>query len=68
MHAYQHLAIRCKSHLRVTLSIALVNVIWLLPWAMMAARNPQNALWFLAAALTPLVVLALAFDAGRPNR
>jgi Fuc2NAc and GlcNAc transferase len=66
-HAYQHLAIRCKSHLRVTLSIAIINVVWLLPWAILATRNPPNALWFLAAALTPLAVLALIFNAGRPD-
>jgi Fuc2NAc and GlcNAc transferase len=64
-HAYQHLAQRWKSHVAVTLSVAAINFIWLLPWAWLATRNPTHALWFLTAALTPLVVLALAFGAGR---
>jgi Fuc2NAc and GlcNAc transferase len=66
-HAYQYLAQRWKSHLAVTLSVAAINFIWLLPWAWLATRNPTHALWFLTAALSPLVVLALAFGAGRRN-
>jgi Fuc2NAc and GlcNAc transferase len=68
MHAYQHLANRWNSHLRVTLVITVINLIWLLPWALLAARNPSNALWCLLAAFTPLVALALAFGAGSHDR
>jgi Fuc2NAc and GlcNAc transferase len=68
MHAYQHLAQRWKGHLPVTLSISMVNLVWLLPWAWLATRNPADALWCLAAALAPLLVLALVFGAGRDRR
>jgi Fuc2NAc and GlcNAc transferase len=64
MHAYQHLARRWRAHLPVTTLVILINVVWLLPVAMLAARFPMRAPWFLAAALIPLVVLAYGCGAG----
>jgi Fuc2NAc and GlcNAc transferase len=64
MHAYQHLSRRWKSHRLVTFSMTLINVVWLLPWALIATRSPGQALWCLIAALGPLVVLAFVLGAG----
>lgn len=64
-HAYQWLARRWRSHRRVTLSVLAVNVFWLLPAAWLAMRYPRFALWSLAGAFVPLIVLAIAAGAGR---
>jgi Fuc2NAc and GlcNAc transferase len=64
-HAYQWLARHWKSHRRVTLSVAIINLVWIFPCACFATLRPQCALWAAAAALAPLVVLALAAGAGR---
>jgi Fuc2NAc and GlcNAc transferase len=64
-HAYQHLARRWKSHLPVTLLVVAINLFWLLPWAILAARIPTAAAWFLAAALIPVALLVFALGAGR---
>jgi Fuc2NAc and GlcNAc transferase len=65
IHAYQQLARRWKAHLPVTLSVFVINLTWLLPWAWLAVRSPANAKYFLIAALAPLVVLAIFAGAGR---
>jgi Fuc2NAc and GlcNAc transferase len=64
-HAFQHLARRLNSHKRVTLMVIAVNVLWLYPWAYVVNRNPAIGPICVAAALSPLVVIALLFGAGK---
>jgi Fuc2NAc and GlcNAc transferase len=64
-HAYQWLARRWHSHKRVTLAVALINVVWLLPCALLAGKRPGFAVWLTMAALVPVVVAAFAAGAGR---
>jgi Fuc2NAc and GlcNAc transferase len=64
-HAYQWLARRHGSHLPVTASVLVVNVLWLLPAAWLASRNPAMAVWIVVGAYIPLIALALAAGAGR---
>jgi Fuc2NAc and GlcNAc transferase len=64
-HAYQWLARRWGSHLRVTAGVGLVNVLWLLPCATIATLHPERAVWMVGIAFAPLIVLALAAGAGR---
>jgi Fuc2NAc and GlcNAc transferase len=64
IHAYQHLARRWKSHLPVTVLVIVIDFLWLLPWAMAAAKHPTRALAIFAAALIPLIVLAIVGGAG----
>jgi len=64
-HAYQHLVRRFGAHRPVTAVVLLIDLVWLFPWAWMAAESSARAGWFTAAALAPLVVLALACGAGR---
>lgn len=66
-HAYQWLVRRWGSHRRVTLAVLAVNVFWLLPMAMCALKSPAYAPYFVAAALAPLVALAIAARAGAPE-
>jgi Fuc2NAc and GlcNAc transferase len=63
-HAYQHLARRWKAHLPVTILVMLIDIFWLLPLAILAARFPSHVLWFLATALAPLVLLVIVCGAG----
>jgi Fuc2NAc and GlcNAc transferase len=67
-HAYQNLARRWKAHLPVTILVMIVNIFWLLPLAILAANFPAYAVWFLAVALSPLIVLVVAFGAGKDER
>ena len=64
-HAYQWQARRWNSHLRVTVACALINLLWLAPWAWLCVRFPTQGGWFVFAAWIPLIVLALACGSGR---
>jgi Fuc2NAc and GlcNAc transferase len=64
-HAYQWLARRWHSHLRVTLLVWIINVGWLLPLAYLAGRTPSTAWLVTLIALVPLAALALVAGAGR---
>lgn len=65
-HAFQHFAQRF-GHLRVTASVCLVNLCWLLPLALLADAQPPWGLPILLVAWTPLLVAALRVGAGRPR-
>ena len=58
-HAYQHLAHRWRSHLAVTGGLALVNLLLLLPCALLARRFPAHA-----AAITVAALLVLGLQSG----
>jgi len=45
-----------------------VNILWLLPWAMLARRFPSHAALSVVAALAPLALLAAALGAGRSEQ
>jgi Fuc2NAc and GlcNAc transferase len=66
-HAYQWLSRRWQSHAAVDWAFIAVNVCWLAPWAWFAATHPEYAALAGLAALLPLVVLAVAMGAGRPE-
>jgi len=67
-HAYQILASRWRGHLPVTLLIIAINVLWLFPWAWIAAIYPARAMLCVIAAMSPLAVAALLLGAGRGGR
>ncbi|MDX1605840.1 MAG: glycosyltransferase family 4 protein [Candidatus Competibacterales bacterium] len=64
MHAYQRAARRWNSHARVTLGVALVNMLWLLPLAALAAAYPSTGPLWVALAWLPLIGLAWGLGAG----
>lgn len=64
-HAYQWLARRWGSHRRVTILVLAINLLWLLPCAVLATLKPGLAWWLLLLAFAPLVVVALVAGAGR---
>jgi glycosyltransferase WbpL len=67
-HAYQWLARRWASHRRVTVAVLLVDVFWLLPWAVVATLHPLLAALTTLLALAPVVALAVLLGSGRPER
>jgi Fuc2NAc and GlcNAc transferase len=67
-HAYQKLSRSWGSHARVSSAFLLVNLLWLLPAAVVAAVYPGWAPAIALLALVPLIVLALLVGAGRPER
>lgn len=64
-HAYQRAAVVLASHKRVTVGVALMNGLWLMPLAAAAVFWPHHELWFLVIAYAPLLFLACRLDAGK---
>ena len=65
MHAYQHLARRLGSHRPVTMTVIVINLGWLLPWAYVANRFPEYARICVAGALLPLCIVVTLTGAGK---
>jgi Fuc2NAc and GlcNAc transferase len=66
-HAYQHAAQRYGSHRRVTLAVAAINVLWLLPLALLAGTGKLDGLFATVVAYVPLAWMALIHRAGRAS-
>lgn len=64
-HAYQWLAQSWGSHRRVTLALVGVDLLWLLPCAVVSALRPAHAAVTTVIALAPLIALALLAGSGR---
>jgi len=60
-HAYQNLARISGSHLRVTGSVVMYNVIWILPLTILSVMKPEMELIAVALAIIPCVVTAYKY-------
>lgn len=63
-HAYQFASRRFRRHLPVTLAVALLNLLWLLPLAVGVALGYLDGVVGLLLAYSPLAWLAWRFEAG----
>ncbi len=63
-HAYQHAARKYKSHSKVTITIVLINCIWLAPLAYLSTIERELGIFLSLIALLPLVLLAHRYQAG----
>ncbi len=63
-HAYQHAARRFGSHLPVTISVGLINMLWLLPLALASSLRPSWGPILVTVAWAPLIGGAVWFRAG----
>jgi glycosyltransferase WbpL len=63
-HAYQQVSRRLNSHRAVTLSVLMINLIWLTPFAYVASRLPSLAFWLACIAFIPLIGLVIWLGAG----
>lgn len=64
-HAYQYAARRAGSHLAVTTIVALINLLWLLPIAVAVLFWGLNGIAGVVVSYTPLVLLAIRYQAGK---
>lgn len=64
-HAYQKATRLLGGHKPVTLRVLLINGLWLLPLAALAAARPEIELGVLLLAYLPLLILASRLGAGR---
>jgi Fuc2NAc and GlcNAc transferase len=63
-HAYQHACRELGAHRPVTLAVAAINFLWLLPWALAIASGRIEGVVGLFVAYLPLLVLVFRFRAG----
>ncbi|WP_454833104.1 MraY family glycosyltransferase [Pseudomonas veronii] len=67
-HAYQFASRQFGKHLPVTLAVAMLNLLWLLPVALCVMLLGLDGLMGLIVAYVPLVILAFKFHAGALER
>ncbi|WDR34137.1 glycosyltransferase family 4 protein [Pseudomonas serboccidentalis] len=63
-HAYQNASRYFKSHRFVTLAVLAINLLWLLPIAVLVAVNVLDGVVGILLAYSPIAVLAWRFGAG----
>ena len=63
-HGYQRAARQYKSHMKVTVAVNAINILWLWPIAWWAAIEPAGGGTKAVVAYLPLIALALYFKAG----
>lgn len=63
-HAYQYAARRHRSHRRVSLAVAVINIVWLLPLAVCVAMRKLDGVAGVIVAYAPLLWLAFHYKAG----
>lgn len=63
-HAYQHAAQRYGSHKIVSLTVAVLNLVWLLPLSMLVFFHIIDGTFAILVAYAPLIMIALHFKAG----
>jgi glycosyltransferase WbpL len=66
-HAYQHASRRYGNHKVVTVGVAVINIVWLLPFSLLVALGLLEPWIGLAISYALLVFLAFRFNAGRQN-
>jgi Fuc2NAc and GlcNAc transferase len=67
-HGYQQLARRWRSHRKVTVTVLLLNVLLLLPMAMLAARQPAWAASIALGVMALLIIAAILIGCGIHDR
>ena len=68
LHAYQTWARRSESHAKVTTRVMLINLCWLLPWAITATVYHQYSMLFCFISLLPLISFVFLMKAGNTNK
>jgi Fuc2NAc and GlcNAc transferase len=66
-HAYQRVSRRFGSHLSVTLAVILINLVWLLPLAILVGLQKLDGVLGLMIAYFPLLMLAIYLGSGKKS-
>lgn len=64
-HAYQHASRFYGAHKPISITVFFINLLWLFPWSIAVALSKLDGLVALLIAYTPLVYLAIKFNAGK---
>ncbi|MGH2433521.1 MAG: MraY family glycosyltransferase [Pseudomonas sp.] len=64
-HAYQYAARHFGKHTSVTIGVMVINLLWLMPLAYMAAVSALDGLLAVSIAYAPLLMLAIKYGAGK---
>ncbi len=64
-HAYQKAAKYFSSHRKVSFTVAMINIFWLMPWAMLPALGYLDGFRAFIYASLPLVYLIYIFNPGK---
>jgi Fuc2NAc and GlcNAc transferase len=67
-HAYQHAARRFRSHRPVALAVGTINLVWLLPVALLVGSGRLGGFFGVLIAYVPLIGIAIILRAGHPTR
>ena len=65
-HAYQHAALRW-GHIKVTMTVALVNLFWLFPLSYVAVKQPKFGIFLWLISFVPLLYAAIILGAGKSS-
>jgi Fuc2NAc and GlcNAc transferase len=60
-HAYQNIARITGSHLKVTRTVTLYNILWILPIAIWSALQPEMEILAVILAITPALIVAYKY-------
>ncbi len=66
-HSYQILSRKYQSHRAITLGVALINSLWLLPMAWLATQHNSLGVYICTAAYLPLALICYATQAGKAD-
>ena len=66
-HAYQKLATQFSSHVKIVIATLLINILWLLPLAVLSNRYPAAGFGLLIVAYIPLLAICIKARAGLPE-
>lgn len=64
-HAYRYASRRVGRHLPVTATVGVINLLWLLPWALLVGMGRLDGLVGVLVAYAPLCALAVYYKAGQ---
>lgn len=64
-HAYQIASRLLGSHKKATMSVLIINIVWLLPLAMLASFYPKSGILWVIISYLPLTILAEKLGAGK---
>jgi len=67
-HAYQYASRKFGSHKIISLSVGVINIIWLFPIALLVASSRVDGVIGLLVAYAPLILLAYVFKAGECSK
>lgn len=67
-HGYQQAAKKWGSHSSVTLGMMFINLVWILPLAVVANQWSQWGYWFLIMAVVPIILIDWFLKAGIPTK